>query len=67
MAELGIRPDVIELTINHVSGHRGGIAGVYNRSELWNERREALEQWSRHVQVLVSDNVVRLPRHGGAA
>jgi len=40
---------------------------VYNRSELWNERREALEQWSRHVQVLVSDNVVRLPRHGGAA
>ena len=67
MAELGIRPDVIELAINHVSGHRGGIAGVYNRSELWNERREALEQWSRHVQVLVSDNVVRLPRHGGAA
>jgi len=67
MAELGIRPDVIELAINHVSGHRGGIAGVYNRSELWNERREALEQWSRHVQVLVSNNVVRLPRHGGAA
>ena len=67
MAELGIRPDVIELTVNHQSGSRGGIAGVYNRSQLLDERREALEQWSRHVQVLVSDNVVRLPRHGGAA
>ena len=54
MAELGIRPDVIELTVNHVSGHRGGIAGVYNRSELLDERRAALERWSLHVAGLVS-------------
>ena len=33
MAELGIRPDIIELTVNHAGGSRGGIAGVYNRSE----------------------------------
>ena len=38
LAELGIRPDVIELDVNHVSGMRGGIAGVYNRSELLPER-----------------------------
>jgi integrase len=55
MAELGIRPDVIELCVNHVSGVRGGIAGVYNKSELLPERREALERWARHVQGLVSD------------
>jgi integrase len=54
MAELGIRPDVIELTVNHVSGSRGGIAGVYNRSELMDERKAALERWAAHVNGLVS-------------
>jgi integrase len=63
MAELGIRPDVIELVVNHVSGTRGGIAGVYNRSELQPERREALKRWSRHVVGLLapqSGKVVKL-------
>jgi hypothetical protein len=27
--------------VNHISGSRGGIAGVYNRSELLEERRAA--------------------------
>lgn len=31
LAELGVAPHVIELTVNHVSGSRSGIAGVYNR------------------------------------
>lgn len=65
MAELGIRPDVIELCVNHISGHRGGIAGVYNRAEMLPERRAALLRWAQHVQGLVSGkpaNVVRLRR-----
>jgi integrase len=65
MAELGIRPDVIELCINHIGGHRAGVAGIYNRSELLPERRDALLRWSQHVQGLVSGkpaNVVRLRR-----
>jgi integrase len=69
MAELGIRPDVIELTVNHVSGSRGGIAGVYNRSELLDERRTALERWSLHVAGLVSGgrgNVVPLAKKAKA-
>ena len=53
LAELGIRPDVIELAVNHVRGLRGGIAGVYNRSELLSERRAALERWAVHVDGLV--------------
>jgi integrase len=71
MAELGIRPDVIELTVNHVSGSRGGIAGIYNRSELLPERQTALERWAAHVEGLVrgmAGSVVSLhPRQGGAA
>jgi hypothetical protein len=63
MAELGIRPDVIELCVNHVSGARGGIAGVYNRAELLPERRTALQRWAAHVVGLVEGrlgNVVAL-------
>jgi integrase len=70
MAELGIRSDVIELTVNHISGHRGGIAGVYNRSELLAERKVALELWSTHVAALARgpSNVIALqPRQRGLA
>ena len=70
MAELGVRPDVIELCVNHVSGSRGGIAGVYNQSELLPERKAALERWSAHVAALISDgdNIVALhPPQAGAA
>ena len=68
LAELGIRPDVIELAVNHVSGLRGGIAGVYNRSELLPERRAAMERWAAHIEGLVADgpgNVVSLQRKRG--
>jgi integrase len=71
MAELGVRTDVIELCVNHVSGSRGGIAGVYNHSELLPERKAALERWSAHIAGLVSggtNNIVALhPRQMGAA
>ena len=53
MAELGIRPDVIELVVNHVSGHRGGVAGIYNRAEMLPERESALERWATHIAGLV--------------
>jgi integrase len=65
MVELGVPPHVVELVINHVSGHKGGIAGVYNRSEMLPERREALERWAKHVAGLVAAepaNVVTLAR-----
>jgi integrase len=55
MIELGLRPDVIEHVVNHISGHRSGVAGVYNRSELLPERKAALERWSTHVLGLVSE------------
>lgn len=64
MAELGIRPDVIELCVNHVSGSRGGIAGTYNRSELMDERRDALARWANHINGLITpqDNVLKMPK-----
>jgi hypothetical protein len=46
-------------------GTRSGVAGTYNRSELMDERKEALERWATHVAGIVAplpENVVSLPR-----
>src|SRR6516165_7029724 len=40
MAELGVLPHVIENALNHVSGHKAGVAGVYNRSRMSDAVRE---------------------------
>ena len=65
MSELGIAPHIVELVVNHVSGARAGVAGVYNRSEMMSERRSALERWAAHISGLVEgrpDNVVPIGR-----
>jgi hypothetical protein len=65
MVELHVPPHVVEVTVNHISGVRAGVAGVYNKAELIDERKEALERWARHVAGIVAplpENVVSLPR-----
>jgi hypothetical protein len=54
MADLGIRPDVIELCVNRTSGLRSGVAGIYNKSQLMPERKAALERWAAHIGRLIS-------------
>jgi integrase len=54
MAELGIAPHVIEAVLNHVSGHKGGIAGVYNRSQYSAEKAQALARWDEHLADVVA-------------
>lgn len=53
---LGIRFEVTEATLNHVSGAKGGIAGVYQRHDWKEEKRSALEAWARHIGALLSDH-----------
>ena len=53
MAALGVQPHVIEATLNHVSGHKAGVAGIYNRSSYEREVRSALALWADHVRTLV--------------
>ena len=60
MAELGIQPHVIEAVVNHVSGHKSGIAGVYNQAIYALEKRAALQTWADHVTNLVSDEPARI-------
>ena len=53
-------PHVIEAVLNHRSGTISGVAAVYNRYSYLDEKRAALEAWSRHIQGLTADNVVRM-------
>jgi len=53
MAELGVQPHIIEAVLNHVSGHKAGVAGIYNRASYDKEKRAALSLWAEHVLVIV--------------
>ena len=50
---LGVLPHIVEAILNHVSGHRAGVAGIYNRARYADEMREALERWTREVLRIV--------------
>jgi integrase len=60
MAELGVQPHVIEAVVNHVSGHKAGVAGVYNRATYAAEKRAALALWGAHVAALVADEPAKV-------
>lgn len=62
MAELGVDPHVIEAVLNHVSGVRAGVAGIYNRATYAKEKRLALQLWETHVlQVVGLKSAVVVP------
>jgi integrase len=52
MANLGVQPHVVEQILNHVSGHKSGVAGIYNKSSYEREVKAALALWADHVRVL---------------
>lgn len=49
---LGIPVEVTEAVLNHISGTRGGIAGVYNLYRYDPEKRDALDAWSIKMKEL---------------
>lgn len=64
MADLGVQPHIIEAVLNHVSGHKAGVAGIYNRSSYATEKRQALDLWAGHINVVRADggNIVKMKR-----
>jgi integrase len=63
--DLGIEPHVIEAILNHVSGHKAGVSGIYNRASYRTQKAVALSRWA---DLLVSiaegrdSNIVAMPR-----
>ena len=49
LGELGVQPHHIEAILNHYSGHRAGVAGVYQRAKYSDEMRSALQRWADHL------------------
>jgi len=49
LQRLGVRLEVTEAVLNHISGSRGGIIGVYQRHDWAGEKRAALDAWAAHV------------------
>jgi hypothetical protein len=53
LQKLGVRLEVTEAVLNHVSGARGGIVGVYQRHTWAEEKRAALAAWGAHIEAIV--------------
>jgi integrase len=65
LQRLGVRLEVTEAVLGHISGSRAGIVGIYQRHDWATEKRAALEAWATHVERLAdgraaTSNVVAL-------
>jgi hypothetical protein len=49
LGDMGVQPHVVEAILNHISGRRAGVAGIYNRATYAVEKREALDRWAARV------------------
>jgi integrase len=52
--ELGVPPHIVEAVLNHVGGHKSGVAGTYNRALYANQKAQALQQWGEWVLAVVT-------------
>jgi integrase len=53
MAEIGIAPHIVEAVLNHVSGHKNGVAGIYKGAAYAEDKKAALAKWADHVRSVI--------------
>jgi integrase len=58
---LGVDLQVTEAVLNHVSGSKSGIVGVYQTYQYEAETKAALEKWGRHVAAITKERPNALP------
>jgi integrase len=58
--ELGVAPHVVEAAINHLSGFKAGVAGLYYKAQYMPERTRAMQLWADHLLQSEPAKVVRL-------
>jgi integrase len=71
MEDLGIPTHIVETALNHVSGAKAGIVGIYQRAQHKEAVRAAFEAWARRVMQVAGglgdgqdSNVVPLRKMG---
>lgn len=69
MQRLAYPEGVIEAALNHISGTKAGIVGVYQRHDYAEEKREALDTWGQAVADIVAglDPVAAVKRRDAEA
>jgi integrase len=60
MHGLGVPPHIVEAVLNHISGHKGGVAGVYNKAAYAAEKAAALALWAEHVLAVVEGRPAKI-------
>lgn len=51
--ELGVLPHVVEAILNHQSGTKAGVAGIYNKSRYDREKTQALTVFAEYLRSIV--------------
>ncbi len=54
MAKLKVQPYIVERILNHSSGTFSGVAGIYNRHGYLDEMRDALKDWNKYVEGIMT-------------
>jgi integrase len=57
MAGIKVPPHVVEACLNHVSGSKASVAGVYNRETYEPEKKEALERWAEYIERITTGEI----------
>jgi integrase len=52
--QLNVLPHVIEAVLNHQSGSKAGVAGIYVRAKYQDQMRAALQAWADYIDKLNS-------------
>lgn len=63
LQRLGVRLEVTEALLNHVSGSRAGIVRVYQTYDYAKEKRAAIELWESHITELTRPTGSHVERH----
>ena len=65
MHEIGTEPHIVEAILNHYSGHKGGVAGIYNRATYGPQKARAMQAWADHL--LGTAPTKEVPLHAAGA
>jgi integrase len=53
LGDIGVQPHIVEAVLNHISGSKAGVAGIYNKAAYEKEKEEALTIWAARLVAAV--------------
>ncbi|KIL99561.1 Site-specific recombinase phage integrase family [Paramagnetospirillum magnetotacticum MS-1] len=62
--ELDADPHIVEAAVNHISGTKAGVAGVYNRAKYLPQKKKLFADWDAFVAKVVGGENDRSERTG---